>query len=196
MTKKTPFDLLIGYTPRAHQPDRKAMQSDVAAHVTAIKKARGEARQAMVLTQDRLIKETKFKPFTLSDKVWLESTNISIPYTTKKFSPKCYGPFKIMAVILPVVYQLQLPATWQIHPVFHATLLTPFKETRVHGQNFLEPPSEEIEGEPKWEIEQILKERKYHGKKQYLVHWKGYLPAEDSWVTAADLRAPELLAEF
>src|SRR5487761_1866949 len=185
-TKKTPFDLLIGCTPRAHQPDRETKQQDLATRVAGIRKAREEARQAMTIAQDRLIKETKFKPFTIGEKVWLEGTNISIPYAMKKLSPKHYGPFKITVVISPVVYQLQLPTMWQIHLVFHAALLTPYNETRTHGPNFLEPPPEEIEGEPEWEIEQILKERKYRGKQQYLIWWKGYSPAEDSWVSAAD----------
>jgi len=40
--------------------------------------------------------------------------------------------------------------------VFHASLLTPYKETDEHGTNFLEPPPELIEGEEEWEVEQIL----------------------------------------
>jgi len=50
----------------------------------------------------------------------------------------------------------QLPETWGIHDVFHASLLTPYKETDEHGTNFLEPPPELIEGEEEWEVEQIL----------------------------------------
>ena len=42
-TKKTPFDLLIGCTPRAHQPDREIKQQDLAARVAGIKRAREEA---------------------------------------------------------------------------------------------------------------------------------------------------------
>ena len=47
-------------------------------------------------------------------------------------------------------------------------------------------------------MEQILKKRTfgYWKKKQYLIRWKGYLPAHDSWVNTKDLNALELLAEF
>jgi len=73
-----------------------------------------------------------------------------------------------------------------------------YKETDQHGPNFLEPPPEILEGEPEWEIKEILKERSFGHwkKKQYLVCWKDYLPAHDSWVNAKDLHAPELLSDF
>ena len=61
--------------------------------------------------------------------------------------PKREGPFTITEVLGPVTYKLQLLKTWQIHNVFHATLLCPYKENSVHGENFAEPPPELVEGE-------------------------------------------------
>ena len=58
-----------------------------------------------------------------------------------------------------MAYKLEIPATWQIHDVFHASLLTPYKETVEHGKNFLEPPPDIIEGEEEWEVEQVLGKR-------------------------------------
>jgi hypothetical protein len=70
---------------------------------------------------------------------------------------------------------------WKIHNVFHTSLLTPYNETPAHGPNFLEPPPDLIKGELEWEVEQILGNRTYRKKKQYLIQWKGYAPAHDSW---------------
>jgi hypothetical protein len=40
-------------------------------------------------------------------------------------------------VISPHTYLLKLPNQWWIHPVFHAALLSPYRETDAHGQNYL-----------------------------------------------------------
>jgi len=149
--------------------------------------------------QESWIKEKpRYVPFTVSSKVWLEGTNLQLPSnTTPKLSPRRYGPFKVVSQILKVAYKLELSSTWKIHDAFHASLLMPYKETNQHGPNFLEPPPEILEGEPEWEVKKILKERSFgHWKKQYLVRWKNYLPAHDSWVNTKDLHAPELLLDF
>jgi len=104
----------------------------------------------------------------------------------------------LAAQVSKVAYCLKLPPHWKIHDIFHASLLTSYKETDIHGPNFIEPPPDIIEGEPEWEVEQILKERTFGRwkKKQYLIRWKGCSPAHDSWVNIKDLNAPELLVEF
>ena len=38
-----------------------------------------------------------------------------------------------------------------------------------------------IEGEEEYEVEAILGHKKYRGKYRYLVKWKGYSSAENSW---------------
>jgi hypothetical protein len=39
-----------------------------------------------------------------------------------------------------LTYCLKLPLQWKIHPMFHAFLLTSYKENDIHGKNYLRPP--------------------------------------------------------
>ena len=94
--------------------------------------------------------------------------------------PKQEGPFTITEVLGPVTYKLQLPKTWQIQNVFHATLLHPYKES-VHGGNFAKPPPELVEGEEVYEVETILNHRKQGWGYQYFVKWPGYPISNASW---------------
>jgi hypothetical protein len=97
-----------------------------------------------------------------------------------------------------MAYQLQLPDHWKIHNVFHTSLLTPYHETPAHGPNFTEPPPEIIDDTLEWEVERILKQRTFGRwkKKQYLIRWKGYSAAHDSWTNAEDMHADDLVTEF
>src|SRR5579863_10364067 len=117
-------------------------------------------------------------------------------HPTAKLCPKRYGPFKITEIIGSTTYRLELPPQWCIHNAFHASLLLPYQETPEHGRNFEEPPPDLVEGQPEWEVEKILQERMRRGKKQYLIRWKGYSEAHDSWEPKANLNAPELLQAF
>ena len=80
--------------------------------------------------------------------------------------------------------------------MFHANLLTPYKETELHGLNFTQPPLELISGEPEYEVEKVIDKRKQGCKLQYLIKWKGYPTSDNSWETTADVHAPQLIVEF
>jgi hypothetical protein len=60
-----------------------------------------------------------------------------------------------------VNYCLELPMQWSIHPVFHIDLLTPYKETIMHGPNFTRPAPELINGEEEYSVEKILDSRRF-----------------------------------
>ena len=95
--------------------------------------------------------------------------------------PKQEGPFVITEVLGPVTYRLKLPTSWQIHNVFHATLLKPYKENEIYRENFSEPPPELVEGEEVDEVETIHGHRKWGRGYQYYVQWWGYPISDASW---------------
>ena len=123
-------------------------------------------------------RKSTFIPFKKGDQVWLDSRNLKTTYH-KKMKPKREGPFTITDVLGPVTYRLKLPNTWQIHNVFHATLLRPYKENDTYGSNFTEPPPKLLEEEEVYEIETILNHRKRGRGYQYLIKWTGY-PISDA----------------
>jgi hypothetical protein len=89
----------------------------------------------------------------------LDGKNLHTSHPTQKLAPKRYGPFKVVDVINLVSFRLELPLQWKkkkIHPVFHASLLSPYKEMEEHGTNFLEPPPDLVEGEEEYKVEQVL----------------------------------------
>ena len=84
-------------------------------------------------------------------------------------------------VLGPLMYRLKLPPSWKIHNVFHATLLRPYKENDVHGENYIRLLPDIEEGEDVYEVETILKHRKRGRGYEYLVKWVRYPITEASW---------------
>ena len=95
-----------------------------------------------------------------------------------------------------MTYHIKLPPSLRIKNVFHVDLLTPYRETKEHGANYPQPPPELIDGEEEFEVEEIINERLYRRKRQYLVKWLGYPASDNTWVYEKDLHSPELLEEY
>lgn len=111
--------------------------------------------------------------------VWLDSRNIRTLRPQKKLDWKNLGPFTVKRVISPYAYELDLPASMRIHPVFNVTLLRPASDDPVPGQRQPPPPPIEVEGLEEWEVEDIVDsrwERRGRGgpRLRYTVKWVGY----------------------
>ncbi len=132
--------------------------------------------------------------YQLEDQVWLEGTYLRVQYQSSKIAPKHYGPFKIVKIISPVAYQLQLSIAWKIHDVFHMSLLSPYHKTTAHGPNFSQPPPDLIGGEEEYKVKSILNHQRYGRSRtlQYLIKWKGYPHSDNTWEPADQVYALEL----
>ena len=120
-----------------------------------------------------------------------------VPFPCKKLLSKHYRCFAIKNVLSHLTYALNLPDTWKVHPTFHATELTSYHENPIYGKNFLEPPLDIIEDSEEYEVESILADKMSQGEHMYLIAWKGYSSAHNSWEPKRNLlNASEVLKQY
>ena len=149
-----PNQILLGYEPQLTPETSAPSNNDLAEEqIKKLMENRDQATNAI----NEATKGNGVIPsqYHVGEQVWLEGKNLKFPHQATKLNPKHYGPFKIIKEISPVAYQLQLPPSWNIHPVFHVSLLLSYCETPSHGPNFSRPPSDLIDNEEEYEVEQI-----------------------------------------
>jgi hypothetical protein len=197
-TRKSPFFLLMGFNPCADWVHATSPIPRVMLRLEQIKEARVQAREAMIKAQQSWVKHRDMPKYKEGDLVWLEGENLRINQPTAKLAPRQHGPFKIIQVMSAINYRLELPTQWSIHPVFHINLLTPYKETIMHGPNFTRPAPELIDGEEEYSVKKILDSQHFGRRRrlQYLVKWEGYPDAENMWVDKDDVFADDKVQEF
>jgi Chromo (CHRromatin Organisation MOdifier) domain len=180
---KTSFEIIQGESPKAlpltYENTKFPSIDDKVKQMMA---DRDEALAAHELARTRMAnrRQNTFVPFTVRQKVWLDTRNIKTNYH-KMMAPKRAGPFEVEEVLGPVTYRLKLPTTWKIHNVFHSVLLKPYIETEVHRENFSRPVPDILDREEVYNVEMILKHWRRGRSYQYLIKWEGYLISEVSW---------------
>ena len=204
-TGKSPFELLHGFLPQlfptvnpiSQVPSVEEQLQNLEAIHKEVQASLDMAAESMKRSHGDHIKEGK--EFKVGDKVLLDGKNLKTNRPKAKLSDRRHGPFIITEKIGKVNYRLQLPKTWKIHPVFHASLLMPFRETRAHGPNFPGPPPELLPDDEEYDVEAILNSRPTRNKRgvEYLVKWLDYSDAENSWEPASGLHGvQQLIDEF
>lgn len=109
VTGKSPFFLMHGYEPSPLPTT--FVQSPLPAVETRLKElqaARNEALAAHELAHQtmRARIQSKFVPFSVGEKVWLEARNLKQNIVDPKFAPKREGPFTITKVLSSLAYEL------------------------------------------------------------------------------------------
>jgi hypothetical protein len=92
---------------------------------------------------------------------------------------------------------LELPQQMRIHPVFHVSLLDPYRPNTITGRAQLPAPPIVLEDSLEWEVAAVLDSRIRYGKLEYFVDWVGYQPCERTWEPASHLaNSPDMVATY
>ena len=158
-TRKSPFFLLMGYNPCADWKHATSPLPQVTLCVDQFKEAWVQAQNLMIKAQKSWVKHKDMPKYKEGDLVWLEGKNFRTAQPMPKLGAQCHRPFKVIQVMSPINYWLELPTQWSIHPVFHIDLLTPYRETTMHGTNYQHPPPNLVNNDEEYEVEKILDSR-------------------------------------
>jgi hypothetical protein len=172
--KTTPFYANYGYHPSTPaslsiptSPDSTASQYlDRIKTVQATIKLELELVKAQQAEQSN--KHRRPLAFNPGDLVRLSTDFIVLPQQPcKKFRPRFVGPFKVLDVVSPVSYRLQLPKSMsRLHPVFHVSKLLPWisnDDSEFPGRTLPDAPSpaaeEYIFGDDVFTVSKLLDAR-------------------------------------
>ena len=124
----------------------------------------------------------------------LNAKDICTKLPTKKLSPKLYGPFQVLEKRGNRAFKLEISPRWKINPMFHISLLEPYRHLIPPGRE--QPPREpeNIDGNLDWEVERIVKSeiityvrrRRQMQEIRYFVKWASCSEDENTW------EAPEI----
>jgi len=136
--------------------------------------------------------------FKLGDQVYLDASDIKMTHPSPKLSYRRLGPFKIECQVGPLAYRLKLPyGLRQLHPVFNMVKLSAALDNPIPGRKLQAlPPPIVINGEPEWEVEEVLDSHWHQRRFQFLIKWKGFSREHNSWEVASDVKALNLVVEY
>ena len=100
-----------------------------------------------------------------------------------KSSPKYYGPYKVLQKIGTMAYKLELPASSQVHHVFHVSCLKKVIGDKILVQTILPKLDEEgkIILEPEAITDTRIHQLRNRSISEYLIKWRKLLAEDSTW---------------
>jgi hypothetical protein len=161
---------------------------------TELIRAKGAIQRAQERQAQNANRKRRDHQFSVGDMVYLSRDHLrekGAPDAKQKFQKRNYGPYRIEAVLSPLTYRLNFPATVKIHPVVHISALREHRHSDQfpdRDEVYSPPPVEMVEGEEHFQVESFLAKRQVNKKAQYLVDFTGYGPDQREWINEAQLK--------
>jgi len=204
-TRTSPFKANYGQDSRmGFEGRKKGKYAGAEKFVERMKKIQEEVKAALRKAQEDMRKYADKKrsdtdEYKVEDLVMLSTKDLKyqmVGRRTEKLTERFVSPYRVKEIILSNAVKLELPSTVKIHPVVNVSRVQRYVE-QVKGQRKEQLAPVTIEGEEKWEVEQILNKRKVRGKDKYLVRWKGFTAESDTWEGRENLEnVKEAIEEF
>ena len=114
----------------------------------------------------------------------------------KKWRPKFLGPLRILEVMGPVTYKLELPPSMQrTHDVIHVSKLKKYLKPRVQSGSL--PIVVDADGTEEMEVAEILEKKGYRRALYYLVRFEDEPRSEAVWLSKSELKnCKDLIKDF
>jgi len=142
--KMTPFFANYGFYPQTEwMKERQAHNPGATMYAHWMQDIHQQAKHTLENTRELMKKfydrKAKEQPsIEVGDLVMLNAMNIHTKRPSKKLSPKLYGPFKVLEKKGSRAYKLEILPRWKIHPLFHVSLLEPYRAS--NRPNREQPP--------------------------------------------------------
>jgi hypothetical protein len=104
------------------------------------------------------------------------------------------APFPVIKEVGKYAYELELPPTMNVHPVFHVSSLEPIRGDPMPGQRLPPPEPIIIDREPEYEVEDIVDSRIFCRRLQYLIKWRGW--DDLTWEQATKVNKLKAIDDF
>jgi hypothetical protein len=196
-TQQTPHELVYNQHRRSMADFIALANNTPNKAITTADKRIEDAKRCIERAQKRQIREANKHrrdiKYNVGDLVFISTEHLNPKgSTSNKLMYKYIGPYRIIRRISDVTYEIQLPKSSKLHPVFYVNRLRRFYPRLTQfaddDANDIDPPPLIIDDDYEWEVDQILTHRTgRNGQQQYLVKWSGYSSIHNTWESIDNL---------
>ncbi|KAK4271035.1 hypothetical protein QN277_019789 [Acacia crassicarpa] len=200
-TGMTPFEAVYGVPPPIHLPYIASDSSNDLVDQTCLSRelVLSHLKDHLLRAQHRMVqqanKHRSERQLHPGDMVYLKlhpfRRNLLNSSCLHKLAARYFGPFQVLKKIGAVAYELALPATTRVHPVFHVSLLKKHVGPAATVAQTLPPVDDQGQFalEPEFILGRKLVRRNHLSVTQVLVQWKLTQPEDATWEDLSIIQA-------